>query len=118
MCRWCVMDIDSRIKLKRWLERKYYTRSSVDEGNASVVIKSDILESEGIDIHTDGIVEKNEKDFDMCIVSGYNYIIICKFGSEYKDSDEPRIIVHCNRSSIWKYHKFKSTIKSILRKYQ
>ena len=68
------MDIDSRIKLKGWLERKYYTRSSVDEGNASVVIKSGILDSEGIDIHTDGIVEKNEKDFDMCIVSGYNYL--------------------------------------------
>ena len=37
------MDIDSRIKLKRWLERKYYTRSSVDEGNASVVIKSGMI---------------------------------------------------------------------------
>ena len=118
MCRWCVMDIDSRIKLKRWLERKYYTRSSVDEGNASVVIKSGILDSEGIDIHTDGIVEKNEKDFDMCIVSGYNYIIICKFGLEYKDSKDPRIIIYCNKTSIWKYWKFKSTIKSILRKYQ
>ena len=45
------MDIDSRIKLKGWLERKYYTRSSVDEGNASVVIKSDILDSEGIYIY-------------------------------------------------------------------
>ena len=109
------MDIDSRIKLKGWLERKYYTRSSVDEGNASVVIKSDILDSEAIDIHTDGIVEK---DSDMCIVSGYNYTIICKFGKEYKDSKDPRIIIYCSKTSIWKYWKFKSTIKSILRKYQ
>ena len=112
------MDIDRRIKFKDWLERKYYTRSSVDEGNSSVVIKDDILESDGIDIHTDGIVERNEKDFDMCIVSGYNYIVVCKFGKEYKDTNEPRIIVHFNRLSSWSYWKFKRTIKSILRKYQ
>lgn len=112
------MDIDRRIKLKKWLERKYYTKSSVDEGKSSVVINSNVLESEGIDIHTDGIVEKNDKDFDMCIVSGYNYIVICKFGPQYKDSIDPRIIVYCNKTSIWNYWKFKSTIKSILRKYQ
>ena len=112
------MDIDRRIKLRGWLERKYLTSSKVNNGNSSVIIKKNLMESDGVDIHTDGIIERSTEDFDMCVVSGYNYAMVCKFGKEFKYEGEPRIIVYCNKSSSWSYRKFKRIIQSALRKYQ
>lgn len=112
------MNEKNASKLKKWISRKYRTKSEVFISGCSVIVKGELDKSEGCNIHTDGIIERCTREFNVCIVSGYNYVVICKFGKEFKDTKDPRIVVYCNKSSKWSKRRFKRTVRDTLRKYQ
>jgi hypothetical protein len=116
------MDAEYRLKLQNWVEKKYLTKTVVEEGSASVHIDESITKSyvsgTGTSIHTDGIVERNNRDFGVSVISGYNYVVICRYGKAFNGISEPRIIIYTRDSSKWSYLKFKWTVKRILKMYK
>lgn len=106
-------------KIQSWIENKYGEQSAVYVSeNHSVILKSSMFGSSGVNIHTDGIIENNSKDgFDKAIISGFSYVVICLYGKEYSGRDIPRIIVYLNSNKSCSRRKCKKAISGILNNY-
>lgn len=113
------MDDRELNKLQSWIERKYREKASVQIClKHSILLSSSYTAIDGLNIHTDGVIENNSKDgFDKIIVSGFNYLMLCLYGKEFSNIEDARIIVYCNANSKFTYRKYKNAIRGVLNKY-
>lgn len=111
-------DKDAK-RLQSWIERNYGEAAAVQLCDKhSVILNSAAIDVDGVDLHTDGIIEKNNKDdFNRTVISGYNYVMLCLYGKNFSDYDGPRIIVYCNTNKPNRNRKYKKAISGILDNY-
>lgn len=106
-------------RLQSWIEKNYGEPAAIQLCDKhSVILNSAAIDKYGVNLHTDGIVEKNNKDdFNRTIISGYNYVMLCLYGKEFSDFDGPRIIVYCNINKPNKVRMYRKAIRGILDNY-
>lgn len=106
-------------KLRIWIEDHYGEKTSVQICDRhSILLDKSYISMKGVNIHTDGIIEKNDKDgFGKVIISGFNYLMICLFGKEFSDIEDPRITIYCNGNSSFSYRKYRKAIAGVLDNY-
>ena len=111
-------DKDAR-RLKLWIEKNYGECAAVKLCDKySVILNSAAIDIDGVNLHTDGIVEKNKKDeFNRTIISGYNYVVLCLYGKNFSNYEGPRIIVYCNTNNPNRIRKYKNAIRGALDNY-
>ena len=104
--------------LKSWAERKYYTESYAVSCSKSIAFNKEFVTQNGAKLYTDGVKEANKKDdFNSLTVSGYNYALLCLYGSQFKSMPGARILIYINEDSDWDIGKFKAAIKEDMKAY-
>lgn len=108
------------VKLQIWIEKKYGENAIVKSNSKmSITLNSSYTDRKGINIHTDGVVERNNTDkFGKVNISGYKYAILCLYGQAFSGISNPRIIVYCNANCKYTYRDYKKAIRGVLDNYR
>ena len=108
------------VKLQIWIEKTYGENAIVrNNSKSSIMFNSSYIDRDGVDIHTDGVVECNSKDkFGKIIISGYKYAMLCLHGKEFSGISTPRIIIYCNANCDYAYRHYKRAIRGVLNNYR